>query len=94
VQAPALDVGAYSTQWHLHRSAEAYLQWLEQAGAKRVQAPALGDIAMFRFGRTFSHSAICVGDQFIHAYIKRGVILSRLSEEPLQGRETQFWSLF
>lgn len=92
--APPLDVGHYSQQWHLHRSEEVYLGWLAAAGAQQVQAPALGDIAIFRFGRTFSHSAICVGEQFLHAYANRGVILSRLNEDPLQGRDVQFWSLF
>lgn len=92
--APNLDVGQYSTQWHFHRSEEVYLDWLTQAGARQVQAPALGDIAMFRFGRTFSHSAICVGDElWLHAYVGRGVIVSRLTEAPLEGREVQFWSL-
>nr|WP_316642888.1 NlpC/P60 family protein [uncultured Roseateles sp.] len=95
--APALDVGRYSTQWHLHRGEEVYLDWLTKAGAHEVQAPAKGDIAMFRFGRTFSHSAICldgIDGQFIHAYVDRGVILSRLNEDPLQGREVKFWSLW
>lgn len=94
--APPLDVGQYSTQWHLHRSEEVYLDWLERAGAKRVQAPAPGDIAMFRYGRTFHHSAICLGELFIHAYsapISR-VIVTRLDEEPLVGRDVQFWSIF
>ncbi len=91
--APAMDVGHYSTQWHLHRGEEVYLSWLEKAGAKQVQAPAPGDIAMFRFGRTYSHSAICVGDFFVHAYVNLGVIQSRLDEEPLVGRPLQFWSL-
>lgn len=95
--APPLDVGTYSTQWHLHRGEEVYLQWLERAGARRVQTPAPGDIAMFMFGRTHSHSAIYLGPDeglFIHAYVELGVIRSRLTEEPLAGRKHQFWSLF
>lgn len=92
--APALDVGQYSTQWHLHRGEEVYLDWLAQAGARQVEQPQPGDIAMFRFGRTFSHSAICVGEGlWLHAYSEAGVIASRLTEAPLEGREVQFWSL-
>lgn len=95
--APAMDVGFYSTQWHLHRGEELYLDWLARAGAREVQTPAQGDIAMFKFGRTFSHSAICldgIDGQFMHAYVGRGVIVSRLNEDPLQGREVKFWSLW
>jgi cell wall-associated NlpC family hydrolase len=92
--APPLDVGQYSPQWHLHRSDEVYLAWLAQAGAREVQEPELGDIAMFKFGRTFSHSAICVGNElWLHAYVRLGVVSSRLTEAPLEGREVQFWSL-
>lgn len=92
--APPLDIGAYSTQWHFHRCEEVYLDWLDQAGAHQVQTPAAGDIAMFRFGRTFSHSAICVGEGlWLHAYSDAGVIVSRLTEAPLEGRPVQFWSL-
>ena len=93
--APPIDVGTYSTQWHLHRGEEVYLDWLATGGAHQVQTPAPGDIAVFRFGRTFSHSAICVADnEFVHAYVELGVIQSRLTEAPLQGREAQFWSIF
>lgn len=92
--APPLDIGAYSTQWHFHRAEEVYLDWLAHAGARTVQTPASGDIAMFKFGRTFSHSAICVGDAlWLHAYTDAGVIVSRLTEAPLEGRPVQFWSL-
>lgn len=92
--APDLDVGHYSTQWHLHRSEELYLQWLALAGARRVQTPAPGDIAMFRFGRTFSHSAIHVDDgRLVHAYVDLGVIETGLTEEPLASREVQHWSV-
>lgn len=92
--APPLDVGEYSTQWHLHRSEEVYLDWLAQAGAKRVDAAQPGDIGMWRFGRTFSHSGICVADgEFVHAYVSLGVVRTNVNEAPLEGREVQYWSI-
>lgn len=94
--APSLDVGHYSTQWHLHRSEELYLAWLQQAGARQVEQPEAGDIAMFRFGRTFSHSGICTGGGLVvHAYADttQQVIESGLHEQPLAGRDVQIWSL-
>ncbi|RQO57966.1 hypothetical protein DBR47_14325 [Paucibacter sp. KBW04] len=92
--APALDVGNYSTQWHLHRSEEVYLAWLAEAGAVQVEQPQPGDMAMWRFGRTFSHSGICVGEgEFVHAYVSLGVVRTRITEAPLEGREVQYWSI-
>lgn len=92
--APPQEPGHYSTQWHLHRSEEVYLQWLQAAGARAVQTPAPGDIAMFKFGRTFSHSAIHVGDGLlVHAFMGAGVIESRITDEPLASREVQHWSI-
>lgn len=94
---PPLDPGRYPTQWHLHRSEELYQQWLQQAGARPVQAPAPGDIALIRFGRTFSHSAICIATEpepdYVHAYVNLGVIRTRAGEAPLAGRPSQFWSV-
>lgn len=93
--APRVDPGDYAPDWHLHQSEELYIRWLQEAGAKPVQTPGLGDIALFRFGRTYSHGAIVVGpDEFIHSYLRRGVIFSRLSEDPLHGRPVQYWSVF
>lgn len=92
--APALNVGLYPQQWHLHRGEEIYLQWLRAAGARQVDAPQPGDIAMYRFGRTYSHAAICVGDgEMLHAYYQTGVIVSRSTEAPLAGRAVQYWSI-
>lgn len=100
-QVEFVDPRPYDPQWHLHRSEEMYLAWLVRMGAHQVQTPALGDVVMFRFGRCFSHGAVVVDApeqiedvQVLHAYIGRGVILSRLREEPLDGRARQFWSLW
>lgn len=99
-----VDPRPYDPQWHLHRSEEMYIGWLERMGARQVQAPGLGDVALFRFGRCFSHGGIVVeapgasdslaDTQILHSYIDRGVHLTRLREEPLDGREHQFWSLW
>lgn len=89
-----IDPGNYARDWHLHRSEELYLGWLIKAGATEVSSPQPGDVAVFRFGRTWSHGGILIEDnQVVHAYIGRGVIVNRLSEEPLQGRQVRFFSL-
>lgn len=98
VTAP-IDPGTYSTAWHLHRSEELYVQWLERVGAVRTDAPSAGDVALFRFGRTFSHGGVLVNvngqrHTVLHAYVNQAVILTRLDEAPLAGRLVQFWTLW
>jgi cell wall-associated NlpC family hydrolase len=94
VTAP-IDPGTYSTAWHLHRSEELYVQWLERVGAVRTEQPRAGDVALFRFGRTFSHGGVLVDRHTVlHAYVHQAVILTRLDEAPLAGRPVQFWTLW
>ena len=52
-----LDPRPYATDWHLHRSEEKYLDWVERYGVK-VDTPEPGDLALFRFGRCLSHGGI------------------------------------
>ncbi len=92
---PEFDPGPYACDWHLHRSEELFVQWLERAGARPVQTPAPGDVAIFKFGRCFSHGSIVVTpDQVLHAYINRRVIVSSLTDAELTGREVRFFSLW
>lgn len=95
---PPIDAGFYPHDWHLHRSEELFLAWLARVGAQPVQTPALGDVAVFRFGRTYSHGAIVINagpvPVLLHAYVGRGVIVTALDEEPLSGRDVQFFSLW
>lgn len=91
-----VDAGFYAVDWHLHRSEELFEAWMARAGGRQVQTPAIGDVGLWRFGRTWSHGSIVVaGDlQMIHSYIGRGVVLTRPTEDPLAGRAVQWWSVF
>ena len=95
---PKIETGHYPIEWHLHRNEEIFSGWLAKyailvAGLPRP--PRLGDIFLFRFGRTFSHGSIYIGEgELVHAYVGRGVILSKFTEEPLDGRASQHWSLW
>ena len=92
---PHIDPGNYAVDWHLHRNEEVFSGWLEKYAHAAVAPIRLGDVLLFRYGRTFSHGSIYVGNaHFIHSYIGRGVILSRLDEDPLAGREYQHWSFW
>lgn len=92
-----VDPGMYAVDWHLHHSEEQFSGWMQKYA--RLQAPGtpigLGDVVLFKFGRTFSHGSIYVGDGlFVHSYLHLGVIMSRTTEEPLSGRDMQHWSFW
>ena len=92
---PAFDPRPYPVDWHLHRSEERYLgAVLDQA--HEVTVPSPGDIALFKFGRTLSHSALVVEwPRIIHAQFRVGCIEADASrDEPLASRSPRFFSLW
>lgn len=90
-----VETGHYPVDWHLHRNEEIFSGWLARFAVQTPAEPQLGDVCLFRYGRTFSHGSIYVGDGLlVHAYIGRGVMLSRATEEPLEGRDMQHWSFW
>lgn len=97
---PHTDYGFYPQDWHLHRGEELFEQWLEKVGARRVQTPAIADIGVWRFGRTYSHGSIVIGLDvdgellLMHSYIGRQVERIRGTEAPLAGRDVHWWSLW
>jgi len=94
---PHVDPGFYAIDWHLHRSEELFLDWLQRAGAREIAQPRLGDVCVYRFGRTYSHGAIVVSDDglLIHALRDSGrVALGRETEAPLAGRPRLAFSLW
>ena len=77
----SFDPRPYPPDWHLHRSDERYLGWLfDRTG--EVESPGLGDVIVFKYGRTFSHGAIVTGLDpitVVHAFQPYG----RVCEEGL-----------
>jgi cell wall-associated NlpC family hydrolase len=92
-----VEVGYYSEQWHLHRSAELYLQWVEKyCRLIDYEKPLSGDIALFQFGRTLSHGAIVVDwPLVIHSYNEPGggVMYADVTKYPLEGRLKRVYTL-
>ncbi len=71
-----IDIPQYSSDWHLHHSAELYFDGLLQYVHEIPGPPQPGDIALWKIGRTFSHGSIVIEwPQVIHAYIGRCVML-------------------
>lgn len=95
---PAPDVGVYPPDWHLHRSEERYLGWMDRY-CLRVDEPMIGDVAMFRFGRCVSHAGIIsvAGSgtwSMVHSYFGVGVLEEELvNGGPLASRLDSFWTL-
>lgn len=88
------DVGYYPSDWMLHRSEERYLAWIEKY-CRQVSAPEMGDIALYQYGRCFSHGAIVVDyPRIIHAHRDEGCCYADASQGVLMGREVRFYSLF
>jgi cell wall-associated NlpC family hydrolase len=91
----------YPQDWHLHRDAERFLDGLraharEIAGPPDGPDPLPGDIALFRFGRCFSHGAIVVAwPRLIHAnFMAKAVTWGDAGLAPLAGRPARFFTVF
>jgi NlpC/P60 family putative phage cell wall peptidase len=84
----------YVPDWHLHRDAERYVEGL-LGHAREIAAPLPGDIALFRFGRTFSHGAIVtLWPRLVHAYWQQGVVPGDATLHPLKDRPVRFFTPF
>ena len=92
---PHVDVPFYVPDWHLHRDAERYLEGLLGYAREIAGPPLPGDVALFRFGRTFSHGAIVVEwPRLIHAYWAAGaVVWGDATLYPLADRLVRFFTV-
>lgn len=91
---PHIDPTPYPADWHLHRSDERYLGWLTEYG-REVDAPQVGDVIVWKFGRCFSHSAIlCENGNIIHSYLDLGVVIERRDAPVFEGRAVKYFSLW
>jgi cell wall-associated NlpC family hydrolase len=90
-----IDPRPYPTDWMLHHDSERYLEGIlpHVTEISRAQAQP-GDFAVFKFGRTFSHSAIIIEwPTVIHAYIReRSVVLADITKAPFVGRPAKFFN--
>jgi NlpC/P60 family putative phage cell wall peptidase len=93
--APHIEPPFYVPDWHMHRDAERYMEGLLRYARPIERIPLPGDIALFRFGRTFSHGAIIAAwPRLIHAYWAIGVVWGAATLYPLKGREVRFFTPF
>lgn len=88
------DPGMYPISWAIHRSQELYMAGLD-ARANRIDQPHAGDVALFKYGRTFSHAGIVTGQgTLVHSLARLGVIETPIDGAPLAGRPVIFYDLY
>lgn len=91
---PDIDPRPYPPDWHLHRSEERYLSWVEKY-AIQVEEPKPGDIVLYQFGRCISHGAIVVKwPMLIHSYVTQGCTYADATKNPLADRQRAIYSLW
>lgn len=84
----------YPQDFALHSSDERFLRNIERY-AHEVITPLAGDIAVWKYGRCFSHAGIVIEwPQIIHAKIDEGVLLDLGDQGELAGRAVRFYSVF
>lgn len=56
---PPTDIPSYSPQAHLHSEAAVY-EGIVRNYAQSTETPGIGDVVLYKFGRTFSHGGVIV----------------------------------
>lgn len=77
-----LRIEHYSNEWHLHRSEDKFLKYMDRIGYEvDIDDMQVGDFILYQYGRCISHGAIYIGDNMVvHAYVDMGVIISSLDD--------------
>jgi len=82
---PPFDPRPYDPDWMIHRDDEKYLSFFTQR-CTPVKQPGAGDIALLRYGRSYSHGGIVTQSAplaIIHAYHDAGcVVEEQLTQNP------------
>ncbi len=99
------EVPYYPLDWHLHRSAERYLD-IVRALAREVAAPwgsditprtpLPGDFCVVKFGRAFAHGLIVIAwPECMHSHLSHGVVYVNAEQDPqLFNRPMKVFSLW
>jgi NlpC/P60 family putative phage cell wall peptidase len=91
---PPFDPRPYPPDWHLHRAEERYLAGITRH-ARPVERPETGDIALYRYGRCFSHAALALDwPLVVHAFIHEGCVLADAGKAPFAGRRAAYFSFW
>lgn len=76
----AVEIPAYSAQWHIHRVEEKYTDFIRKFAVEVFDTPHPADIIVWRFHNTYSHGGIVVSwPRIVHALIDVGCIYDDVS---------------
>jgi cell wall-associated NlpC family hydrolase len=91
---PHVEPEYYPIDIMFHRGGEPVIAWMERL-ADEVEKPEVGDVVIYKFGHSFSHAGIVIGDgQIIHAFRTYGqVVQSSIDEGDLAGRARRYFSM-
>lgn len=87
----------YSPQWMMHHDEEQFLHYIvERAREIQPEQVGPGDLIVWKFGRTFSHSAIVIDyPEIIHAVNLTGVVKGNaIRDGELAGRASKYFTLW
>ena len=89
------DPRPYAPRWHVHRDEELFVDWITgKLGAREVETARFGDIAVWQFGRTFSHGGIVINTaEVVHAYYANRMVIRTRRDEPLLSQIAVFASV-
>jgi cell wall-associated NlpC family hydrolase len=94
------DPRPYPIDWHLHRSEERYLGFVFDRSAETA-TPLPGDVAVFRYGRCYSHGGIVTKAtplRIVHAFYQTRMVIeddvSRNAVLADPARKPRFFSLW
>jgi cell wall-associated NlpC family hydrolase len=92
VDVKAIEIPRYSRDIMLHRNEETYLEGVRQY-AVEAAGPAPGNIALWKFGRIYSHAAIITDwPAIIHAYApEKMVVAGNAAMGALASRPVRFF---
>lgn len=88
----------YSPQWYMHRDEEIFLKYVTPYSREITESELdIGDFVLFKFGRTYSHGSIYVGNnEIVHAYQPCGmVVLGDIKRDAdLNSRDRRFFTMW
>ncbi len=92
VDTASIAIPRYSRDIMLHRNEETYLEGVRRYAVETGQ-PDTGNIALWKFGRIYSHAAIITGwPAIIHAYApEKMVVIGNAAMGALAGRPVRFF---